>query len=68
MQYFIQCLQEPHEVSLVIIPILKVMEGGRGRVNNCSKIVQLISDGVRLEREAAYLVLDCSVTEHFANA
>lgn len=52
----------------MIIPILKVMDGGRGRVNNCSKIVQLISDGVRLEREAAYLVLDCSVTEHFANA
>lgn len=52
----------------MIIPILKVMEGGRGRVNNCSKIVQLISDGVRQEREAACLVLDCSITEHFSNA
>lgn len=44
----------------MIIPILKVMKGVRGRVNNCSKIVQLISDGVRLEREAACHHNPCS--------
>ena len=45
------------------IPILKVMKGGRERVNNFPKIAQLISNGVRIEREqlsSPILVPDCS--------
>lgn len=37
-----------HEVNAVFIPILKIMKGGGGRLNNISKRTQLISDGVRI--------------------
>ena len=46
----ITCLIFPstHEVNAVFIPILKIMKGGRGRLNNISRRTQLISDGVRI--------------------
>jgi hypothetical protein len=53
------------------IPILKVMKGGRERVNNIFKIVLLISNGVRIEGEQLanlILVLDCSDIQYPTNA
>lgn len=46
MQSFICSSQQPHEVYPVIIPVLQIIKGGRGRIQDISKMTQLISGGI----------------------